>query len=243
VSVHASITHIAWDWNGTLFGDGQALIDSTIDAFIAAGMPQVSRELYQLHHSQPIPLFYNKLAGRTLTAAEQQLLAQLFKEAYLKRKEDIALTRGAVEALTLWKEAGRQQSLLSMYPHDELIRLVDKEGIAGFFARIDGLVDAERDRKAPHLRFHLDQLRLSPDRVLVIGDSADDALAARECGVACLLYHAGEHALHALEHFADLQVPVVTGLRQAVADVLDGTCKFQTQRGEEVSPHTRATPL
>lgn len=228
MSVRAAITHIVWDWNGTLFGDSQVLIDSTIDAFIAADMPQISRELYQRHHSQPIPLFYNKLAGRTLTGAEQQLLAQLFKDAYLKRQEDVALTRGAVEALTLWKKAGRQQSLLSMYPHDKLVLLVGKEGIAGFFTRIDGLVDAERDRKAPHLRFHLEQLGLSPDRVLVIGDSADDALAARECDVACLLYHAGEHALHSPEHFADLHVPVVTCLRQAVADVLDGTHKFQS---------------
>ena len=49
-----SIEHLVWDWNGTLFGDGRALIESTIEAFAAAGMPPITRELYQRHHSQPI---------------------------------------------------------------------------------------------------------------------------------------------------------------------------------------------
>jgi phosphoglycolate phosphatase-like HAD superfamily hydrolase len=217
-----AVQHVVWDWNGTIFGDSKALIDSTIDAFRDAGMEPITREGYQRHHVQPIPLFYDRLAGRTLSPAEQRLLDQHFQVAYLRRRETIRLTYDAVDALTLWRDAGGGQSLLSMYPHDRLVPLVEKSGITGFFSAVDGLVGEESGRKAPHLRRHLEKVGVSPDRVLVIGDSADDARAARECGAACLLYHAGEDALHAIDHFDDLGVPIVHSLTEAVTEILCG---------------------
>ncbi|MBB5891040.1 HAD family hydrolase [Kutzneria kofuensis] len=206
--------HIVWDWNGTLFGDGAALIESTIEAFHAAGLPAVTRELYQRHHAQPIPLFYNRLAGRELSDAEQAALAVHFQTAYVKRRDTIPLTHDALTSLQRWQGAGRTQSLLSMYPHDELMPLVQRTGIAGFFAAVDGLRDGERGRKAPHLRRQLDELGFDPSTVLLVGDSVDDAVAARECGTQFRLYHAGRDALHARDHFAGMSI--VDSLGEAV---------------------------
>jgi len=106
--------------------------------------------------------------------------------------------------------------LLSMYPHAELVPLVQTVGIASFFARIDGTIDHDVARKAPHLARHLRRQDLRPARVLLVGDSVDDVRAARECGVDCLIYHPGADALHARDHFADLGVPLVTTLQAAV---------------------------
>ncbi|GAA3437224.1 HAD-IA family hydrolase [Kutzneria kofuensis] len=208
------VEHIVWDWNGTLFGDGAALIESTIEAFHAAGLPAVTRELYQRHHAQPIPLFYNRLAGRELSDAEQAALAVHFQTAYVKRRDTIPLTHDALTSLQRWQGAGRTQSLLSMYPHDELMPLVQRTGIAGFFAAVDGLRDGERGRKAPHLRRQLDELGFDPSTVLLVGDSVDDAVAARECGTQFRLYHAGRDALHARDHFAGMSI--VDSLGEAV---------------------------
>lgn len=213
-----SVEHIVWDWNGTLFGDGAALIESTIEAFRAAGLPAVTRESYQRHHVQPIPLFYNRLAGRELSDDEQTALAGHFQLAYLRRRDTIALTHDAVLSLRRWQDAGRGQSLLSMYPHDELLLLVHKAGIAGYFAAVDGLRDGERGRKAPHLRRQLTELGLDPSTVLLVGDSVDDAAAAQECGTQFRLYHAGRDALHARDHFAGMSI--VDTLGEAVDDVL-----------------------
>jgi phosphoglycolate phosphatase-like HAD superfamily hydrolase len=209
-----SIEHIVWDWNGTLFGDGAALIESTIEAFHAAGLPAVTRESYQRHHAQPIPLFYNRLAGRELSDAEQTALAGHFTRAYLRRRDTIPLTRDALLSLRRWQGTGRSQSLLSMYPHDELLPLVHKAGIADFFATVDGLRDGERGRKAPHLRRQLDELGLEPSTVLLVGDSVDDAVAAQECGTQFRLYHAGRDALHARDHFAGMSI--VDSLGEAI---------------------------
>lgn len=211
------VEHIIWDWNGTLFADGGALIDSTIEAFDSAGLDRISRHDYQTRHRQPISSFYDKLVGRSLSDVEQGHLDAGFQAAYLKRRDGIVLTHDAIDALTDWREAGGGQSLLSMYPHDRLLPLVDKFGIGAFFKRVDGLVGTEIGRKSPHLKRHLDRLGVPAARVLLVGDSVDDARAARECGVSCILYHAGPDSLHALDHFDQLGVPIVESLREAVA--------------------------
>jgi phosphoglycolate phosphatase-like HAD superfamily hydrolase len=215
------IRHIVWDWNGTVFGDSRALIDATIDAFAACGLPPVSRASYQRHHVQPITLFYERLAGRDLTVDEQLRLDECFRAAYARHRRSVGLTVDAVEALTRWAGAGRTQSLLSMYPHAELLPLVTGAGIVRHFTRIDGTAGVDVAHKAPHLRRHLREQGVAPERAVVVGDSLDDARAARECGAGTVLYHPGEDALHSRDHFTDAGVPVVTTLTAAVRLILD----------------------
>ncbi|GIF15724.1 HAD family hydrolase [Actinoplanes teichomyceticus] len=216
MNVTPTIDHIVWDWNGTIFGDSRALIDATIDAFAACGMAPITRADYQRHHMQPITEFYNRLVGRRLTDREQADLDRSFHEAYARHRARVTLTGDAAEALELWAGTGKTQSLLSMYPHERLLPLVHEAGIAHHFTRIDGTDGIEIVRKAPHLRRHLEHLGLPAERVLIVGDSVDDCVAARECGVHCVVYHAGEDALHAREHFAELDVPIVPSLREVL---------------------------
>ena len=227
------VEHIVWDWNGTIFGDNGALIAATIDAFQACGMPPITRADYQRHHIQPIPLFYERLAGRTLSEEEQQNLDRCFRTAYARHRHSVTLTADAKTALGHWAQTGNTQSLLSMYPHEALVPLVTDAGIASSFVLIDGSVGADVAYKAPHLSRHLDRLGVRRESVLLVGDSMDDARAAAECGVACLIYHPGEEALHAREHFADFGVRVVGTLVEAVEVAVVGVrpVGFRRARG------------
>jgi phosphoglycolate phosphatase-like HAD superfamily hydrolase len=108
-----------------------------------------------------------------------------------------------------------------MYSHADLVPLVTAAGIAPYFARIDGSTGTDLAHKAPHLALHLRRLGLEAQQVLLVGDSVDDADAARECGVRCIVYHAGEDALHARGHFTELGVPVVSSLQAAVDAAVD----------------------
>jgi phosphoglycolate phosphatase-like HAD superfamily hydrolase len=213
------VEHIIWDWNGTLLADSVASIDATIEAFAAAGMPFVTRALYQSHNTRPIPLFYDRLARRSLSAWEHQQLSQHYLVSYSRRLETAPLNAGAVDALASWRAVGGRQSLLSMHPHDSLVRLVDQHGVADFFNVIDGSLGSTVGRKAPLLTRHLARLDVRPEKVAVVGDSIDDALAAHESGVRCVLYHAGELAVHTREHLEELGVPVVESLKAAVTCV------------------------
>lgn len=210
------ISHIIWDWNGTLFNDSIALINSTIEAFRVAGLPTITRTDYQRNHTQPIPVFYDRLAGRSLTDAEQQTLDTNFRRAYVRARDDLNLTVDTVEALLAWREHGGTQSVLSMHPRDIVTSLIHKFGIADFFTAVDGLIGSQTARKAPHLAQHLRKLRVAADRVLMVGDSVDDVLAAQEYGVGIVIYHAGPEALHVSDHFDGFNVRIVKSLREAV---------------------------
>jgi phosphoglycolate phosphatase-like HAD superfamily hydrolase len=211
------VEHIVWDWNGTLLGDGAALIGATVDAFRECGLPAVTAELYQRHHVQPIPLFYSRLAGRVLSDAEQRRVAAGFQTSYEKRRSAVTLTADALPALRLWAAAGGRQSLLSMYPHELLTPLVSAFGVEEFFTRIDGSVGGDVAFKAPYLERHLRVQGIDPAHAVLIGDSLDDVRAAEACGMRCIVYHAGADALHDRSHFAS----VVPGLVAAVESVLD----------------------
>jgi phosphoglycolate phosphatase-like HAD superfamily hydrolase len=211
-----AIDHIVWDWNGTLFDDGDALVLATVDAFAETGIGEVTRESYQAHFTRPIAEFYNQLAGRSLAPAEQELLDDHFQSSYARRMAEIAVHPDAVRALTEWRAAGRTQSLLSMYPHDRLIELAQVREIAHYFVSVDGSHGDAPAQKEPHLRRHLSALGADPRRALVVGDNVDDIYAAQACGVPCVLYRPAERALVSHARVRDLGAPVVAELSAAV---------------------------
>jgi phosphoglycolate phosphatase-like HAD superfamily hydrolase len=211
------IQHIIWDWNGTLFNDSGAMIDATIHAFSVTGLSEVDVTTYQQHYMRPIPEFYNRLARRRLSDAEQRLLAKHYREAYENKLGGLTVAPAATDSLTQWQGVGGSQSVLSMHPHDELVRLAAQAGVMDFFTRVDGAVVENHDAsKAPHLARHIARLAVDPEWILLVGDSVDDMMAARACGIRALSYHAGKTALHARWHFDGLGIPVVTCLREAV---------------------------
>lgn len=80
---------------------------------------------------------------------------------------------------------------------------------------MDGRVDTSTDGKSGHMVRHLAALQGVPaDRVVVIGDAADDALAAAHVGARAVLYTGGSHSRTSLERMG---VPVVDSLEEAVA--------------------------
>jgi phosphoglycolate phosphatase-like HAD superfamily hydrolase len=226
-----AIDHIVWDWNGTLFDDGEALILATIDAFAACGLPVVTRETYRAHFTRPITDFYRRLAGTELTAVEQADLAACFQQCYERHVTAMKLHPDAVAALTAWADAGRTQSLLTMYPSDRLRALAALRPIEHFFVRVDGTAGDELPRKEPHLRQHL--AALGRKRVLMVGDNVDDVAAATACGIACVLYHPGERALLSDTRARELDVPVVTELGAAVRFALADISGLVAEHADE----------
>jgi phosphoglycolate phosphatase-like HAD superfamily hydrolase len=68
---------------------------------------------------------------------------------------------------------------------------VQRYGLTGYFARVDGLRGPSGGSKTPHLVAHLDRLGLSGPDCVLIGDSVDDAEAAVAVGAGVVLYTGG----------------------------------------------------
>ncbi|GHA15493.1 HAD family hydrolase [Streptomyces purpurascens] len=208
--------HIVWDWNGTLFHDIDAIIGATNAAFAELGLEPLTLEKYRELYCVPVPRFYERLMGRLPTEAEWQLMDDIFHRYYAEHRVACGLTAGAVELLSGWRSAGRSQSILSMYVHEELVPLVRGFGIEPHFIRVDGRTGPSGGSKAEHMVRHLASLTgVEPGRTVVIGDAADDAVAALHVGARAVLYTGGSHSRVSLEAVG---VPVVDTLEEAVAE-------------------------
>ncbi|MFF4491630.1 HAD family hydrolase [Streptomyces sp. NPDC001544] len=217
MGMHSS-AHIVWDWNGTLFHDNEAIIGATNAAFGELGLAPITLEQYRALYCVPVPKFYERLLGRLPSDAEWEVMDGVFHRYYAEHRVRCGLTEGAVELLAGWRSAGRSQSLLSMYVHDELVPLVRGFGIEAHFIRVEGRTGPSGGSKAEHMVRHLEALAdngVEPARTVVIGDAADDAVAARYVGARAVLYTGGSHSRASLE---SVGAPVVDTLAEAVAE-------------------------
>jgi phosphoglycolate phosphatase-like HAD superfamily hydrolase len=182
-------THLVWDWNGTLLDDLSLVVSATNHAFAAVGGRPVGADEHRARFRRPVAEFYAEILGRALDEAEFGEIDRIFHDAYRLGLTTMTLAADAKEALTSWPGT---QSLLSMWFHDELVPAVETYGLAGVFTRVDGLrTEVGGHLKAGHLAEHLAGLGLTGDRVVLIGDSLDDAAAADSVGGEAVLYTGG----------------------------------------------------
>jgi phosphoglycolate phosphatase-like HAD superfamily hydrolase len=205
------IHHVVWDWNGTLFDDFHVVVEAVNAGLEPFGIGRITAHEYRTHYTRPVKVFYDRLAGREITESEWLDLDRRFHDAYRDLLPSVGLSRDAVDALQAVTEIPADQSLLSMFPHHELLPLVERLGVSTFFQRIDGLRGEPGARKAEFLELHLRELMRheDPSTVLLIGDATDDAVAAAHVGAVAVLVDNGSHHRDELE---SMGVPVADDL-------------------------------
>lgn len=213
------IRHIVWDWNGTLFNDQDVVLAATNASLLAIGVQHhVTADQYKDLYQRPMEDFYAALIGDPIPVPQWPVLDAAFADYYLSHMGECGLSADALAAMDAWSP--RTQSLLSMFGHDDLLRLTSTFELHGRFGRIDGRPeDPDFGPKAKYLVKHLEHLRvqepdLTPDQVALIGDCADDAHAAFHVGASAVLYTGGSSSRAVLEKVG---VPVVDTLSEAVA--------------------------
>ncbi|MFF5775158.1 HAD family hydrolase [Streptomyces californicus] len=211
-------THLVWDWNGTLLDDTYAVVRATNAAFAEVELEPITPEQYREMYTIPIPRFYERFLGRLPTEAEWERMDGVFHRYYAEQRTACGLTAGADELLHAWQRAGRSQSLLSMYGHEQLVPVVRGYGIEPRFVRVEGRRGPSGGSKALHMERHFEALAgvdgIVPENAVVIGDALDDAVAAAHVGARAVLYTGGSHSRRSLEGAG---VPVVDSLAEAVA--------------------------
>jgi phosphoglycolate phosphatase-like HAD superfamily hydrolase len=182
-------THLVWDWNGTLLDDLSLVVSSTNAAFTSVGGRSVDADEHRRQFRRPVAEFYAEILERAVDAEEFGRLDRIFHDAYRLGLTTISLAADAMTAIKSWPGT---QSLLSMWFHEELVPAVETYGLAGMFARVDGLrTEVGGDLKAGHLAQHLAQLGVAGEDAVLIGDSLDDGAAADAVGAASVLYTGG----------------------------------------------------
>ncbi|WP_017976180.1 HAD family hydrolase [Actinopolyspora halophila] len=206
--------HIVWDWNGTLLADNHAVVAAVNAVCSAFGAEHVDLSRWRSVFGRPLWRAYEKVLGREIAQRDWARIDRVYHDAYRELLHTCDLAADAPEVLRGWFNAGRSQSLLSMFFHEELVPLVEGFGLSSVFSRVDGLRDPEvGGSKAGHLVAHLDSLGVAPSETVVVGDVADDASAAEWAGAGCVLVTTGVMSRTALEETGH---PVVDSLGEVV---------------------------
>jgi phosphoglycolate phosphatase-like HAD superfamily hydrolase len=211
------ITHIVWDWNGTLFDDLSVVLAASNQALGMLGVPPLAVDEYRSTFRRPLTAFHEAILGRAPTPNEATALDEEFHDHYRRNRSTVTLAPMAREALSTAAAHGIRQSLLSMWHHDELVELVADLGLTSMFHRVDGRRPGTGTTKREALRAHLQAQRTEPHEVVVVGDAIDDALAGLDLGCQVLLVSEGS-----CHHEADLSrhAPVVSSVKEAARTVI-----------------------
>lgn len=208
--------HVVWDWNGTLFDDLTIVVSAVNAAIEPLGLRSIDAERYRDLYTRPVHVFYERLLGRPLTSEEWQSIDLSFHEAYRASLNDAGLAADAPIALERVRELGGSQSVLSMWWHDELVPTAERLGVSGYMLRVDGIRADAGAEKQGHLEAHIVELVEGhgvQDTIVMIGDTLDDAIAAADVGVECVLVDSGSHHR---DELAATGCPVAPSLLEAL---------------------------
>ncbi|MCP5266485.1 MAG: phosphoglycolate phosphatase [Burkholderiaceae bacterium] len=94
---------------------------------------------------------------------------------------------GVLEGLDAMRQAGLRLACVTNKPMAFTAPLLERSGLAGYFdAMVGGDTLSKRKPDPLPMRYACEQLRCPPHLVLAIGDSLNDALAARAAGMPVL---------------------------------------------------------
>ena len=182
------------DLDGTLvdtLGDFEVALNRTLAAL---ALPPVGRDFIERTVGKGSEhLILSTLAAAGGDAAQYQAAWTTYQREYLAINGDHAeVYAGAVAGLDQLRSAGVALACVTNKPRAFAVALLERKGLARYFEQIFGGDSFERRKPDP-----LPLLRAAaalgslPARTLVIGDSANDALAARAAGCPLVLVNYG----------------------------------------------------
>lgn len=182
------VSHIIWDWNGTLFDDvGAALI--AINAMLEVRqLPLLDLEGYRRRFGFPVIDCYRALGFKFSTHAEWDAVAKEFHSVYNRHANRYQLVPGASETLAQLSAAGIPMSVLSASEVNTLRNFLKFYSIDGFFANILGHSDLYGSSKIELGCSLMTRIEVDPSTVLLVGDTRHDFEVAQAMGCRCVLY-------------------------------------------------------
>ncbi|MDD2599202.1 MAG: HAD hydrolase-like protein [Kiritimatiellae bacterium] len=206
------ITHIIWDWNGTLLDDTLACVNAINTMLEARGLPQLSVEQYRACFGFPVSDFYRKL-GFVLEREDWDAMARDFHARFLA-DSSIALhsqTRPVLEQIHL---SGVTQWILSASEQSILDLMLREYELSVYFKRAMGAQNLYGNSKVAIGRSMIAMTKVPRCEILLIGDSLHDYEVARDLDIACALIAQGHQSF---DRLITCGVPVLRSLSEVPA--------------------------
>ena len=207
------MTHVIWDWNGTLLDDTQAALD-TLNAMLARrGGRQIAMDFYRDHFAFPVKPFYEAIGVR-LGNEDWDALAREYHDIYAAQPKK--LNAETVAALEYAKDKGCRQSIVSALRQDLLDSITSELGVAKYMDFVYGVDNLDGRSKVDRARELVSDMGASAQDAVLIGDSLHDKEVADALGVRCVLCAQGSHAAWRLRAVAPTGDTLLEAVRLAI---------------------------
>ena len=185
-------THLFWDFNGTVFADMQAGLDSTNDMLEQRGLPPINGlEEYRELFNFPIKEYYREI-GFDFAKEPYEVLAPLWVDLYNEKSKSSTLVDGVLETIDHARKLGLVQVLFSATEREMLLRQLSELGVRDCFDEVIGLDNIHAESK---LHLAAKWRESHPEaRILYVGDTMHDAENAKILGADCLLFTGGHQS-------------------------------------------------
>ena len=197
---------VIWDWNGTLADDLLASFRATNSILARRNMPPITLTQYYSYMDTPISKFYAHLFD--LNVVPMSLLGEEFYEFYPRYFE--GLHDGAEELLKELKASGIRQVILTSANTHVVEGDLRKYGIRDYFDEVLGADDLLAAGKVERGMNWIKNQAVSPEKMVLLGDTLHDFDVAKTMGVHCILGAIGHQAK---EDLLTAGVPVVDAFR------------------------------
>ena len=125
-------------------------------------------------------------------ATEREMLDILLEEWNKTKGEKIAFYPGVLDGIRRLREAGIKTAIVTNKLRSLTEDFVSVRGIADLFDTIVAGDDCPKSKPAPDMLVRaMAELGITPEAVVMVGDSRNDALAARAAGVTAALVETG----------------------------------------------------
>ncbi len=205
------LTHVAWDWNGTLLDDLHTCVAVANQLLGEFDLPVLTGVAdYHAKFRFPIVEYYADLGFDTSPTGNFVAAAQRYMELYGTASLQCGLHEGATDTLRTLHQAGVRQVVISASQQDNLRVQLEPFRLGPYLDGVHGIDDFFAASKESLARRWLADEGLSPAEVLFVGDSEHDFRIAEAIGAHCVLYSGGHHAR---THLESLGAPVIDDLR------------------------------
>jgi len=204
--------HIIWDWNGTLIDDVWLVVEIMNKMLKKRNMPGIDAKKYREIFDFPVTKYYLKLGFDFSDESFEELTVEFISE-YYTRFNECKLFDKVEEVLKKIRDMGISQSILSASKEDVLIEKIKYYGIDKYFCRIIGLDNHYAESKVERGKKRIAELNLSPQGVLLIGDTTHDYIVSKHIGSDYLLIANGHYNY---ERLAKPGVDVIGTLKEII---------------------------
>jgi phosphoglycolate phosphatase len=187
------ITHIIWDWNGTLLDDAWLCVEVMNGILKEHSLEPITLEVYRDVFGFPVKDYYS-LLGFDFKKESFEVVGMEFMIRYNKRQHECRLHPEVRHILSYCRDKGFRQCILSAREQNELVSETVNLEVRPFFELIYGLDDHYAHGKTDVGRRLLFDLNQPAETLIFAGDTLHDAEVAEELGIRCILIPNGHNS-------------------------------------------------